>query len=869
MKSFFLHCFLFLAFIPLCFSQGVQVDQVTALNLAAKDLVYDPNAKLLYASVPAPDNQAGSIVPINPATGAAGDPIPVGIDPGQLVISEDGHSLYLTVEGRMAIQRVNLQTKTPDLRIEMGSNSLNGRLRVADMRAVPGQPGSLAVLRLDLNPLNTVTIYDNGVARPKVGKVQSDIFGFDGASRIVAFSRGTSNSPLETLTVDASGAAAQSTLQTGRESHYYQDVKVSGGHVFFSFGEAWDTTDLHPVASYKNLSYHNMIEPDVAHNRVFFVTGTDPNPQIFSKPKIVGYDLGTGTVVGSLALPDSVQIANLPEYIQPPGKFLRWGENGLAIRTETGIYLTRTSMIPVSSAKADLAVTLTESSDPVPAQTPMTLTVKVANSGPDAAAGLTVTYPLTGEAAFVSAQAAQGTVTHDAGAVRLQLDSLAAGAQATLTLNLSPVNAGRVTHSVTVSGGADDPLPGNNAALESTTVTGGAAVPVDTIRAPANNLIYDPSRKRFLLATPGSAPYIGNSILPLDPVTGSFGIPIPVGHDPFPLALSDDQRTLYVGLNGDAAVRSLDLQTGAANPPFGLGEDEFFGPLYATDLAVSPGQPGTVAAVLHTGSINDNFKGIAVFDNGVRRPTTIPSADSSSDIVYSSTPGELFSYDGLSSLFEFRRNQVDASGITEKDATRDLLSGFTTTLRYEDGRIYGSDGSVVDPAQLERVGQFRVQATSQMALDTARRRAYFLSGEYPTYRLWMFDMGTYAVLGGLRIPLQVEPDQPAPFYLFPPRLHTWGEGGTAFYYKDRLYLTSSPIPTRFGDLNEDGEVNVLDVILSLRFAVQLDAPTDRQWAMGDVSPARGTQGRPIGDDKLNVDDSIRILRVTVGLDQIP
>jgi hypothetical protein len=64
-----------------------------------------------------------------------------------------------------------------------------------------------------------------------------------------------------------------------------------------------------------------------------------------------------------------------------------------------------------------------------------------------------------------------------------------------------------------------------------------------------------------------------------------------------------------------------------------------------------------------------------------------------------------------------------------------------------------------------------------------------------------------------------------------------------------------PPPSKLGDLNGDGKVNVQDATISLRIAVGLVTPTDAQKTAGDVNK----------DGKLNVQDATQVLRAAVGL----
>src|SRR5688572_30652369 len=86
-----------------------------------------------------------------------------------------------------------------------------------------------------------------------------------------------------------------------------------------------------------------------------------------------------------------------------------------------------------------------------------------------------------------------------------------------------------------------------------------SAEPFRSLSLPTNDLVYDPHSGRLYASIPGSAGADGNSVVPIDPATGAVGTPIPVGSEPGKLALSDDGRYLYVGLNGENAVRRVML----------------------------------------------------------------------------------------------------------------------------------------------------------------------------------------------------------------------------------------------------------------------------------------------------------------------
>lgn len=64
--------------------------------------------------------------------------------------------------------------------------------------------------------------------------------------------------------------------------------------------------------------------------------------------------------------------------------------------------------------------------------------------------------------------------------------------------------------------------------------------------------------------------------------------------------------------------------------------------------------------------------------------------------------------------------------------------------------------------------------------------------------------------------------------------------------------------------NRDGIVNVGDALIALRFALDLETPTEEDKKHGDVAPL-DAQGQPNPDGQINVGDALVILRIALGI----
>src|SRR6185436_12056520 len=142
---------------------------------------------------------------------------------------------------------------------------------------------------------------------------------------------------------------------------------------------------------------------------------------------------------------------------------------------------------------------------------------------------------------------------------------------------------------------------------------------VRVLNIPVNDIVYDKVSKKIFASIPSTAGARGNSVMEIDPVTAEPGVGVFVGSEPNKLAISDGQ-TIYVGIDGAAAVRRVDVASHTATTQFRLGSDGGTGTFWtAGDLAVVPGNPNAVAIARIQPGLSPPGTGVAVYDNGVQR----------------------------------------------------------------------------------------------------------------------------------------------------------------------------------------------------------------------------------------------------------
>lgn len=118
---------------------------------------------------------------------------------------------------------------------------------------------------------------------------------------------------------------------------------------------------------------------------------------------------------------------------------------------------------------SDLAVTKSDSTDPVFAGSPLAYSIRVTNNGPDAATNVIVADSLP---AGVTLMASSGCAEDPLGVPTCTIASLASGdfVDVGILVAVAPTTSGDITNSVTVSSDNPDSVPGNNTAEAVTTV---------------------------------------------------------------------------------------------------------------------------------------------------------------------------------------------------------------------------------------------------------------------------------------------------------------------------------------------------------------------------------------------------------------
>ena len=283
-----------------------------------------------------------------------------------------------------------------------------------------------------------------------------------------------------------------------------------------------------------------------------------------------------------------------------------------------------------------------------------------------------------------------------------------------------------------------------------------------------NSMIYNPVNGLFYLSIPSSAgaPY-GNSVVSVDPLTGTLGTPIPVGSEPDRLAITSDGRYLWVALDGASAVRKVNLVAGTAGIQFSIGNSDT-----VAALAALPGATDSVVVSTYYGGYTEpTGVSLAIYDSGVARSSVISPATYATfpwALIVNGTTNEIYG-PGNSPFGSYNTYSYSAAGVTIQSSTPSSLTyagSNTDEVQIAGGNMYTDYGQVINPETGALVGTFYIPnpvssgstlaAQGSTTVDmSVRERPLSWRPHSAIYQIGAFNLADYSATAAPPIPISI------------------------------------------------------------------------------------------------------------------
>jgi hypothetical protein len=722
-------------------TQRFQSNHITSLDINVAGMVWDASRGRIYAALPGTSANGNSVVAIDPLTGTAATPIPVGSDPNLLALSADASHLWVSLDGENAIQRLALPALTPDLKINLPPG-WHGPQIALSMQAAPVSPDTLAVLLGDYGILSPdtggVAIYDGTVQRPTTipgtdpdmtwlqwGADDSTLYGQNGAD---------SGDNFYVMNVDASG------VRMGRDYGHIFGVYYGQSHYDRSTRRAYSedgrvfepsTGTLAGALNLRNFTERYACLPDPM-GPIVFCLARDTDQVTASRGLTVrAFDKNTFRLLGNLRIPD---VTGWPRNL------IRWGRAGVAFNTmpvnggDVGtLYFIDGGFIN-SSAEPDF--TSGQSLQLLPVFTaiaPESATV----GSPDLV--LTVSGSEFQPIATVYWNY-QPLVTTYRSSTELQ----AAVPASLLVRESSPT--------VYVANGTSS-YGANSMAFTVLPVSSGMIVR----NLSSMDIAWDAHSSRLYAPVWSMDPRYANSVVAIDPASGSISKVAGVGADPALVRISRDGTLGYVGYAIANVATQFHVPALDSLVTWCLDTDSLFGPYKAMDIQPAPDAAQTTAVILDTPDFPGAAQGLTIFDNAVARPQRLPSSHSYDWLQWGLADSVLYAAGGL----KLSTIGVDATGATLLRTDYGVLPQSFAGIHFDRGTgyLYANDGYVTDPATGGQVGKYNVSSFPWPGLlvpDSSLNRVFILgqsSSQYGTgaYTILSFDQAHFTPVSSLTL----------------------------------------------------------------------------------------------------------------------
>lgn len=292
----------------------------------------------------------------------------------------------------------------------------------------------------------------------------------------------------------------------------------------------------------------------------------------------------------------------------------------------------------------------------------------------------------------------------------------------------------------------------------------------------ATKMVSHPKKSKLYASVPSSVgvPY-GNTLVTIDAQSGKYTASEYIGSEPGPLAISENGKYVFVGLDGSGSFARYNTKTHKKELILYLGSDPFLGKYYVEDMAPVPNSPKSVAISRRNRGYSPRHAGVVIFDDNTMRPKKTPGHTGANVISFAGkSPGYLYGLNNETTEFGFRTFEVTKSGLSVKSVFA-APTGFGSNFIISGGFAYTTNGYKFDIKNGDIAGRF--EASGSVAVDEHAKKAYFIAHG----QISIFNTETFVQIDAISIKTTSGKN-----------LVRFGKHGLAYTTADAIYLVNSP-----------------------------------------------------------------------------
>lgn len=517
--------------------------------------------------------------------------------PRKLVLSDDARYAYVGLA--RSVLRMDLAGEEPDLTIPLPAAPTDA-YALQTVVAIPGSPRSVAVSWFETNgppgevmrwPLR-LGVFDDAQLRPRaptpdweipeyVRKNYLDAEGMLLDYHIFAAARGVEIAAtlwgpigLHRFTIGPDGLSLNrpsDDLSMGRLNRSFLWI----GDALYAADAVNDARSGRPLPRLLETK-GGALAWDAESDKIIVLTGQYDTDQ---RPGLNVIVRNTGALIGALEPPLFRELSFVRQTVRLDGDRVAF----IASHTEPyygpagknpRLFIGRTDLLAHSGPVADLSVAAKLEPAPLRQGDLFSFRLTITNAGPDPASNVVISLNRSEWVKLVASvpravdrfRPIKDSLEQDRQSL-WNLPALASGAAAEFTATFHSEISGPVTLLVGVSAATPDRTPTNN----TVSLTLPVAFPAEgTARIQGSFVaaVFDSVRGQLLLSGSPQSPLWADRVVALNPVTGAVEREFDLGFSPGLMALTEDQRHLWVETGRGRRVQRLNLESGAVDLAF-------------------------------------------------------------------------------------------------------------------------------------------------------------------------------------------------------------------------------------------------------------------------------------------------------------